>query len=290
MCELVARLGWPSYRAVQILRWLYQKRISDIAEMTDLSLSDRSGLQSMATIPRATNVQVRQATDGTKKFLVQLTDGLQVESVLIPEDDRLTLCVSTQVGCTLDCSFCLTGRMGLKRNLKAYEIVEQVLTVQDQLHTDHRLTSLVFMGMGEPLANMDEVSDAIVRLTDGDWGIGISPRRITLSTAGMAPRLKEVSSLGVNLAISLNATTNRQRDDLMPAMNKLHPLSELLRACREYPLQTGRRLTFEYVLLAGVNDSIEDAKRLPKLLNGIRSKINLIPFNEFHGSGVQASQ
>ena len=287
MQDLVTKLGWPSYRAKQILRWIYQKRISEIAEMTDLSLSDRSRLQSMAVIPRPTNVEVRQASDETKKVLLELSDGLQVESVLIPDGDRLTLCVSTQVGCTLDCSFCLTGKMGLKRNLKAYEIVEQVLTVQDHFQGDHSLTSLVFMGMGEPLANMEEVTCAVLRLTNREWGVGFSPRRITLSTAGLIPRLQEVAPLGVNLAISLNATTNEQRDTLMPAINKLHPLSQLLKACRAYPLKPGRRLTFEYVLLAGENDSIEDAKRLPKLLNGIRCKINLIPFNEFHGSGYK---
>ncbi|GJL62732.1 MAG: putative dual-specificity RNA methyltransferase RlmN [Nitrospirales bacterium] len=284
MCDWVSTLGWPSYRAKQILCWLYQKRILNITEMTDLSLSDRSHLQSIATITRASNVTIRQATDGTKKFLLELTDGLEVESVLIPEDDRLTLCVSTQVGCTLDCDFCLTGQMGLKRNLKAHEIVSQVLTVQDHVASHARLTSLVFMGMGEPLANMEEVSEAIKRLTNGDWGVGFSPRRITVSTAGLASRLGEVAPLGVNLAISLNATTDRQRHELMPAINTLHPLSHLLKACRDYPLKTGRRLTFEYVLLAGVNDSMADAKRIPKLLNGIRCKINLIPFNEFQGS------
>ena len=287
MQVLVEKLGWPTYRGRQILRWIYQKRISDIAQMTDLSLFDRSRLQSIAVIPRPTNVEIRHASDETKKFLLELSDGLRVESVLIPDGNRLTLCVSTQVGCTLDCSFCLTGTMGLKRNLKAHEIVEQVLTVQDHVQDRQSLTSLVFMGMGEPLANMEEVTDAVMRLTNGEWGVGFSPRRITLSTAGLIPRLKEVASLGVNLAISLNATTNEQRDILMPSINKLHPLSQLLQACRAYPLKPGRRLTFEYVLLAGENDSIEDAKRLPKLLNGIRCKINLIPFNEFHGSAYK---
>ena len=285
MHAFVDKLGWRSYRAKQILRWLYQRRISEIAEMTDISLTDRSRLQAIASITRASNVDIREAADGTKKFLVELSDGLRVESVLIPEHDRLTLCVSTQVGCTLDCSFCLTGKMGLKRNLKAHEIIEQVLTVQDQCQNDHRVTSLVFMGMGEPLANMEEVSNAIVRLTDGSWGVGFSPRRITVSTAGLAPRLKDVAPLGVNLAISLNATTNKQRDELMPAINKLYSLTQLLKACREYPLKPRRYLTFEYVLLAGVNDSIEDARRIPKLLKGIPCKINLIPFNEFQESG-----
>ncbi len=282
--DLVSRLGWPAYRAKQILRWLYQKRLTDIGGMTDLSLADRSLLESVAMISRSTNTKTLLAEDGTKKLLISLADGKQIESVLIPDGDRLTLCVSTQVGCTLDCAFCLTGMMGLKRNLRAHESVEQVLFAQDLMGEEGRLTSLVFMGMGEPLANVDAVSDAINRITNGDWGIGFSPKRITVSTAGLAPRLRDVAPLGVNLAISLNASTNAQRDRIMPAINKLHSLSQLLTACRGYPLGAGRRLTFEYVLLAGVNDSVADAKRLPRLLNGIRCKINLIPFNEFSGS------
>lgn len=284
MQSFVATLGWPRYRAIQILRWLYQKRLHAISEMTDLSLSNREQLRSVAMISRATGVRIREALDGTKKFLLDLEDGAQVESVLIPEGDRLTLCVSTQVGCTLDCTFCLTGTMGLTRNLRAHEIVEQVLAVQDRLSDTSRLTSLVFMGMGEPLANFEDVSAAIERLTNKEWGLGISPRRMTLSTAGLAPRLKDVASLGVNLAISLNATTNAQRDRVMPTINRLHPLADLLQACRAFPLKPGRRITFEYVLLSGINDSLEDARRLPRLLNGIRCKINLIPFNEFQGN------
>ncbi|MES4786471.1 MAG: 23S rRNA (adenine(2503)-C(2))-methyltransferase RlmN, partial [Nitrospiraceae bacterium] len=195
-----------------------------------------------------------------------LQDGLIIESVLIPDAHRLTLCVSTQVGCTLDCSFCLTGTMGLKRNLKAHEIVEQILMVQDQLKPETRLSSLVFMGMGEPLANLEAVKDAIVRITNPTWGLSIPARRITLSTAGLASRLKDAAALGVNLAISLNATTNGQRDRLMPAVNRLSPLEQLISACRSYPLPPRRRLTFEYVLLSGVNDTDQDAKRLIKLL------------------------
>ena len=179
--------------------------------------------------------------------------------------------------------------MGLKRNLKTHEILDQVLTVQDHLDNAQRITSLVLMGMGEPLANLESVADAIARLTDQTWGLGFSPRRITLSTAGLSPRLKEVAALGVNLAVSLNATTNEQRNRLMPAVNQLHPLPQLLRACRDYPLPPGRRLTFEYVLLADVNDTVDDARRLQKLLRGIRCKVNLIPFNEFPGSTYKRS-
>ncbi|HET8580139.1 MAG TPA: 23S rRNA (adenine(2503)-C(2))-methyltransferase RlmN, partial [Nitrospiraceae bacterium] len=209
---------------------------------------------------------------------------LLVESVLISDAGRLTLCLSTQVGCTLDCRFCLTGQMGLKRNLRAHEIVDQVLTVQDHLEARERLTNLVLMGMGEPLANLEAVSEAITRLTDSSWGLGIAARRITLSTAGLAPRLKDVAALGVNLAVSLNATTNEERDRLMPTVNRLYPLEELLAACRDYVLLPHRRLTFEYVLLADVNDREQNAKRLTKLLNGLSCKVNLIPFNEFPGS------
>lgn len=280
----VSKLGWPKYRARQILRWVYQSRIRDIHQMTDLALQDREYLQSFVTIGRGSKPRVLQSGDGTRKFILPLEDGGTIESVLIPEGRRVTLCVSTQVGCTLDCTFCLTGQMGLKRNLKAHEIVEQVLTAQDHLSPSGHITSLVFMGMGEPLANLDEVSDAIHRLTNTQWGPGFSPRRITISTAGLATRLHETAGLGVNLAISLNATTNEQRGRLMPRVNQLHPLPELLDACRTYPLSRGRRLTFEYVLLGGENDSATDAKRLAKLLKGIRCKINLIPFNEFPGN------
>jgi len=174
--RLVRDLGWPRYRAPQIFRWLYQSRVRDIERMTDLSQAERARLRTMATIERLHDCHVLTSADGTRKFLARLEDGLMVESVLIPEDGRLTLCLSTQVGCTLDCGFCLTGRMGLKRNLKAHEIVDQVLMVQDRLESGERLTNLVLMGMGEPLANLDGVTEAIARLTDTQWGVGIPAR------------------------------------------------------------------------------------------------------------------
>jgi 23S rRNA (adenine2503-C2)-methyltransferase len=285
--RLVRDLGWPRYRALQIFRWLYQSRVRDIERMTDLSQAERARLRTIATIERLQDCHVLTSSDGTRKFLARLEDGLMVESVLIPEDGWLTLCLSTQVGCTLDCGFCLTGRMGLKRNLKAHEIVDQVLTVQDRLETGERLSNLVLMGMGEPLANLDGVTEGIARLTNRQWGVAIPARRITLSTAGLAPRLKDVAALGINLAVSLNATTNAQRDRLMPAINRLHPLNSLLAACRAYPLPPRRRLTFEYVLLASINDTEQDARRLAKLLGGMRCKVNLIPFNEFPDCGFR---
>lgn len=282
--RFVQELGWPKFRARQILRWLYRARVRDIERMTDLSKAERTRLATLAAINRIGDCEVLRSHDGTRKFLLRLDDGLVVESVLIPDAGRLTLCLSTQVGCTLDCGFCLTGQMGLKRNLAAHEIVEQVLTVLDCLAPGERLTNVVLMGMGEPLANIAAVAEAIRRLTNRRWGLGLSPRRITLSTAGLASRLQDVAELGVNLAVSLNATTDAQRDRLMPAANRLHPLSRLLAACRAYPLPPHRKLTFEYVLLAGENDSEQDARRLARLLNGIRCKINLIPFNPFPGS------
>lgn len=284
LARFVQELGWPKFRARQILRWLYQKRICDIERMTDLSKEERTRLATLATIGRIADCEVRRSSDGTRKFLLRLGDGLVVESVLIPDAGRLTLCLSTQVGCTLDCGFCLTGRMGLQRNLAAHEIVEQALAVLDRLEPGERVTNVVLMGMGEPLANFDAVAEAVRRLTNRRWGLGLSPRRITLSTAGLASRLQDVAELGINLAVSLNATTDAQRDRLMPAANRLHPLDRLLAACRAYPLPPHRRLTFEYVLLAGENDSEQDARRLARLLNGLRCKINLIPFNPFPDS------
>jgi 23S rRNA (adenine2503-C2)-methyltransferase len=285
MGQLVQQFGWPRYRTSQILRWLYQRRAKDINRMTDLGQSERTALASQATIQRAAGCTVFHSIDHTRKLVLTLSDGLTVETVLIPDGDRLTLCVSTQIGCTLDCGFCLTGTMGLKRNLKAHEIIEQVLTAQDRLDpSEERITNLVFMGMGEPLANMEALSEAIRRLTNKPWGLGWSPRRITVSTAGLATRLKDVVPLGVNLAISLNATTEDQRASLMPAINGIASLKTLLTACRRYPLPPTRRLTFEYVLLAGVNDHADDARRLAKLVRRIACKINLIPFNEFPGS------
>ncbi|HTK87427.1 MAG TPA: 23S rRNA (adenine(2503)-C(2))-methyltransferase RlmN [Nitrospiraceae bacterium] len=285
--QLIQNLGWPRYRTSQLFRWLYRKRVRTIDEMTDFSQAARSQLKRLAKVARFEKIQIIRSSDGTRKFVARLEDDLSIESVVIPDAGRLTLCLSTQVGCTLDCRFCLTATMGLKRNLHAHEIVDQVLTVQDHLEPGERLTSLVLMGMGEPLANFDAVADAIARITNSDWGLGIPARRITLSTAGFASRLQDVAPLGVNLAISLNATTNAQRDLLMPTINRLHPLDRLLAACRQYPLAPHRRLTFEYVLLGGINDTEQDAKRLVKLLNGIRCKVNLIPFNEFSGNAFR---
>jgi 23S rRNA (adenine2503-C2)-methyltransferase len=230
-------------------------------------------------VSRPATAREQRATDGTRKFLFRLQDGEEIESVLIPDEDRLTACISTQVGCPLACRFCLTGLMGMRRNLKAGEIVGEVLALQDALAAGERISNIVLMGMGEPLLNLPEVERALRILCD-DHGAGFSPRRITLSTAGHVPGIARLaaSDLGVNLAVSLSATTDEVRDRLMP-INRRWPIADLLNACRAYPLPNRRRLTFEYVMLDGENDSPEDARRLVRLLRGIRCKINLIPFN-----------
>ncbi len=285
--ELVKELGWPRYRTQQILQWLYQHRVGDIDAMTNLSKLDRERLGQVAIIQKAVLTSRQISSDGTQKYLWRLVDGLTIETVLIPDGRRRTLCLSSQVGCTLDCGFCLTAKIGIKRNLRAHEIVGQVLNVQAMLPEGERISSLVFMGMGEPLMNFDAMAEAIQRLTNQDWGVGFSLRRITVSTAGWISRFPDIRRLDVNLAISLNGTTNVQREQLMPAVNARFSLEALLCACRTYLKESERPLTFEYVLLAGVNDSIDDANRLASLLRGFRCKINLIPFNEFPGNAFR---
>ena len=304
MGSFLAALEWPRYRTAQVLRWLYQRRVTEVDAMTDLSKRERVQLAQRAAICSLNPTESRAAEDGTLKFIFSLTDGNSIETVVIPDQERLTLCLSTQVGCTLDCAFCLTGRMGFLRNLQPQEIVGQVLAVQQYLShsaisptrprpaktgpfSPGPLTNLVLMGMGEPLANPEAVEESIRRITDRRWGLGFSPRRITLSTAGLAPRLNRVADLGINLAVSLNATTEAQRNRLMPAANHAYSLKALLDACRKYPLKPRQRLTFEYVLLKNENDSEDDALRLAHLVRNIRCKINLIPFNEFPGSSFQ---
>jgi 23S rRNA (adenine2503-C2)-methyltransferase len=276
---LVEALGQPRYRGRQLFRWVQARRVRDLAAMSNLARAFRDMLRSRVCIRRPETARLQRATDGTRKFLLRLGDGEEIESVLIPDEDRLTACISTQVGCPLACRFCLTGLMGIRRNLHAAEIVGEVLALQDALAEGERISNLVLMGMGEPLLNFSEVERAIRILTD-DLGANFSPRRITLSTAGHVPGIKKLaeSDLGVNLAVSLSATTDTVRDRLMP-INKRWPIAELLKACRDYPLPNRRRLTVEYVMLSGENDSDEDAARLVRLLRGIRCKINLIPFN-----------
>jgi 23S rRNA (adenine2503-C2)-methyltransferase len=276
---LMRELGQPLYRGRQLFRWVHARRTLDIDAMTNLSRPLRAALAGRARIGRPEVIGIQRSSDGTRKFLLRLADGEDVESVLIPDEDRLTACISTQVGCPLACRFCLTGLMGLRRNLRAGEIVGQILTLQDHLERGERISNIVLMGMGEPLLNFSQVERALRILCD-EHGATFSPRRVTLSTAGHVPGIQRLaaSDLGVNLAVSLSATTDEVRDRIMP-INRRWPIAELLKACRGYPLPNRRRLTFEYVMLDGVNDSREDARRLVGLLHGIRCKINLIPFN-----------
>ncbi len=288
MENFVHAQGWKSYRAEQILRWLYQQRATHIEQMTDLSMRDRQHLKSIARISLPTIHDVIYSNDGTAKFLIKLTDSQIIETVLIPEGDRRTVCISTQVGCSLDCTFCLTAKLGLLRNLDAAEIIGQFLAVQNYLretyNTPPRLTNVVMMGMGEPLANLGPLRDAIQHMIHARCGLGLSPRRITVSTAGIHQNFQEIIDLGVNLAISLNASTNEQRNTLMPSANKICSLPELLAVCRNLPLPNRRRLTFEYVLLKNINDSAQDAIRLANSIRGIPCMVNVIPFNEIPAS------
>lgn len=283
--DLAETLGLERYRGRQIFHWVYGKAAGSIERMTDLSKEARNLLSRKAYVSKLTEIKRQQSIDGTVKFLFALLeDGHRIESVLIPEEDRLTLCISTQVGCGMGCTFCLTGKGGLVRNLKSSEIVNQVLTVQGSLPPEQRLTNIVIMGMGEPLANYNSTIKAIEILSH-PLGPAFGARRITLSTSGLIPQIKRLgqSGLNINLAISLNASTDGQRNLIMP-INKKYPLAKLLAACREYPLKQRRMLSFEYVLIDGINSSAEDAKGVAKLLKGIRCKINLIPFNAFPGS------
>lgn len=276
--EFLQGLGKERYRAKQIFKWLYQKGAGSFDEMTNLSKEFRSALAERVRISSFAPEHVEVSVDGTKKYLFVLEDGCSIESVLIPEEDRATLCVSTQVGCAMGCKFCLTGAFRLTRNLRCAEIINQVCAIQKT----ERITNIVLMGMGEPLANLDNVIRALRIMVSAD-GFQISNRRVTVSTSGLVPEMALLgNAVTVNLAVSLNATTNEQRNLLMP-INRTYPLEALIAACRNFPLPSRRMITIEYVLVRGINDTLDDAKRLVKLLKGIPVKVNLIPFNEFEG-------
>ncbi len=279
-------------RTSQIWGWLYKRGAPSYDAMTDLPASLRDALAVMLPWQRPVVSSLQNSADGTIKWLVRLADGREVEMVYIPEEDRAALCISTQVGCTLACTFCHTGTMKLVRNLTAGEIVEQVRLAKDTLadwddRAPRKLTNIVVMGMGEPLFNYENLRAALRIAMDGE-GIGISRRRVTLSTSGVVPRIAEAGAdLRSRLAISLHAVTDDLRDDLVP-INRKWPIAELLAACRAYP-HDGRAITFEYVMLAGVNDSDADARALVGLLKGFPAKVNLIPFNPWPGSSYQCS-
>jgi 23S rRNA (adenine2503-C2)-methyltransferase len=296
LSELEAALtgvGLRKYRAGQIMEWIYRHHARGFEEMTNIAKADRDLLTQRFSIAALALLRMERSSDGTRKFLFGLEDGHTIESVLIPDEDRNTLCISSQVGCAQACRFCLTGSGGFQRNLEAFEIADQVLEVDALLGSEtvepgtewrKRITNIVFMGMGEPLANLDNVVRALQVIT-AEKGLGFSPRRVTVSTDGLVPGIERLGRSGVkvNLAVSLNATTDEVRDRIMP-VNRRYPIKELLAACGRFPLEPRRRITFEYVLLRDVNDSKEDAVRLARMLKGIQCKVNLIPFNPFPGS------
>ncbi|MGE0255885.1 MAG: 23S rRNA (adenine(2503)-C(2))-methyltransferase RlmN [Alphaproteobacteria bacterium] len=295
LTALFAELGEPAFRARQLYRWIYNRGATDFASMSDLAKPLRETLEARFRVGRPGAASVLESFDGTTKWLLRLADGNEVECVHIPETDRGALCVSSQVGCTLSCKFCHTGTQRLVRNLTAAEIVGQVMLARDRFGEwpspveGRRITNIVMMGMGEPLYNWENVAPALRLVMDGE-GIAISRRRITLSTSGVVPMIRQCGAeLGVNLAISLHAVTDELRDVLVP-LNRKYPISELLAACRDYPgLRNARRITFEYVMLKGVNDSPAEARELVRLIAGIPAKVNLIPFNPWPGAPYERS-
>src|SRR4051812_42792038 len=307
--ELAERLGsigvapaQRNMRVQQLWHWIYVRGVQSFEEMTSISKETRATLEAHFTVARPEVAAEQISSDGTRKWLLRLPSGddlqkaHEVECVYIPETDRGTLCVSSQVGCTLTCSFCHTGTQRLVRNLTAGEIVGQVMVARDRLNDwadresgSRLVTNVVMMGMGEPLYNFDAVRDALLIVADGD-GIGISRRRITLSTSGVVPNIARTGAeIGVMLAISLHAVRDELRNELVP-LNRKYPIQQLLQACRDYPgASNAKRITFEYVMLKGVNDSLDDAKLLVKLLMGIPANINLIPFNPWPGTAYECS-
>ena len=279
LIQFIERMGQKPYRANQIITWLYKRLAISIDEMTNLSKEFRVNLEKKAYISNLSLLERQVSNDGTKKFLFELEDGESIESVVIPNtkgEASYTLCISSQAGCAMNCSFCSTGALGLKRNLRSYEILDQVISSKRQVG-DGEITNIVVMGMGEPFNNFNEVRNALINIMDL---IGYSKRKITVSTSGIVPGIKKLGDEGpdVNLAISLNASTDKIRTMLMP-INKKYPLKKLIKACKDFPLAAHRHITFEYVLLDRINDSTEDAERVAGLLKGIRAKVNLISCN-----------
>jgi 23S rRNA (adenine2503-C2)-methyltransferase len=282
-------------RARQLWNWVYVHGQRDFAAMTNLAKDFRARMAETMTLARPEIVTEQISEDGTRKWLLRTAPGIEFETVYIPEEDRGTLCVSSQVGCTLTCRFCHTGTQKLVRNLTPFEIVGQVMVARDALNDwpstaeNRRITNVVMMGMGEPLYNFENVKAALAIVADGD-GLALSKRRITLSTAGVVPMIERAGNeIGSSLAVSLHAARDEVRDVIVP-LNKKYPIAELMQACRTYPgVSNARRITFEYVMLKGVNDSLADARALVKLLAGIPAKINLIPFNPWPGAPYQCS-
>ncbi len=287
LAKLLRTWGESPFRANQILQWLHTRQVTDFAAMTNISKALRARLATETRIDAPEIIADQTAADRTRKWLLRLPDGNAIETVFIPGEDRGTLCISSQVGCSLACSFCATGAQGLSRNLETHEIIAQVRVARDFLGLD-AITNIVFMGMGEPMLNLREVLPALDLLRD-DYAYGFGARRITVSTAGVVPGMDRLGAESpVNLAISLHASRDEIRDILVP-VNRHYPLAELLAACRRYPLPPRRRITFEYVMLEGVNDADSHARELLRLLRDIPAMVNLIPFNPFPGSDYKRS-
>ena len=289
-----ASIGEKSFRASQVMKWIHQQDVADFKQMNNISKSLRDQLEVLAEIKAPEVVLDELSSDGTRKWVLKLDDGNQVETVYIPESDRGTLCVSSQVGCALDCSFCSTGRRGFNRNLSTAEIISQVWLatrlVDEEKKPGRKVTNVVLMGMGEPLLNFDNVVKSVHIMMD-DFAYGLSKRRVTVSTAGVVPAMDKLGDvLDSRLAVSLHATNNELRDQLVP-INKKYPLEKLIPACHRFidKQNTRTRITFEYVMLDGVNDTDQHARELVKLLKGIPTLMNLIPFNPFKGSGYKTS-
>ena len=296
LTELLVNIGQPAFRAKQLWHWIYHRGETDFDQMTTISKDLRKILVDGYVVRRPSISQEQTSTDKARKWLFRFHDGNEAETVFIPEDDRGAVCISSQVGCSLSCTFCYTGTMDLVRNLSAGEIVGQMMAARDSYGEwptpsgERLLSNIVMMGMGEPLINYENVAKALKIIMDGE-GIAISKRRITLSTSGLVPMMDRCGTeLGVNLAVSLHAVTDELRDVLVP-INKKYPLKELLDACRRYPsANNARRITFEYVMLKGINDSQADAKELLRMVKGIPVKFNLIPFNPWPGVAYECSE
>lgn len=287
LLAVIDAMGERPYRAEQIFKWVFHRRATSINQMTDISKVFRERLKEEYAIEGNRVLEVRRSVDGTRKFLAELEDSSRIESVLIAEGDRLTLCVSSQAGCAMGCKFCMTGMTGFTRNLTIAELAGQVFSAFDLLEGEERITNIVLMGMGEPLANYDNVLK-FTKILTSNMGFNFSHNRVTLSTAGLVPAIKRFGAQGgVNLAVSINATTDEVRDRIMP-INRKYPIGELMAELRRYPLQSRKYITIEYVLISGVNDTDEDARRLASLLKGVPCKVNLIPFNAFPGSSFKA--
>jgi len=279
----VEKIGLEAYRAEQIRQWIFGHKATSFEGMTNISKELRSSLNSSCIISQLKITKTDISLDGTKKVLFELGDGNRIESVLIPEKNHFTACISSQVGCAMGCKFCLTARQGFIRNLKSSEIINQVIQIRELLDQPESLTNIVFMGMGEPLANFEAVKKAVNNIISPD-ALNFSRRWVTLSTCGLVPEIERLGKdFPINLAVSLNAGDDKTRNILMP-INKKYPLTRLIETLKRFPLHKGRRITFEYILIRDINDRLSDATNLARLLKNIRAKINLIPFNRYNGS------